>query len=137
SEKLGVTALPNLRQNIQIRAEERQSFVAASISDGSKSYSTPIVDLRNVSSGSVGLLQGLEGGSISFRRFEVRQSPKIAEDGSLDRKLYDARGADRGELRGPGWDDYGRNKLILLNSYRPEKLPSNQDWVLILHAESD
>jgi hypothetical protein len=38
-----------------------------------------------------------------------------------------------GELA--GWDDFGREKHILLDAYRPQKLPYGQDWVLVLEAE--
>lgn len=58
----------------------------------------------------------------------------LVTDDHLERKLYDARGGYRGELRGPGWDDFGKDKIILLDAYRPEKLPIPQDWVLVLEA---
>jgi hypothetical protein len=83
---------------------------------------------------SVGLLH--ESGDLNqhYDNFEVRRSPVIAEDEKLDRKLYDARGQFRGELTGPGWDEFGRTKAILLSSYRPERLPTGQDWILVLDA---
>jgi hypothetical protein len=40
----------------------------------------------------------------------------------------------RGELSGPGWEDWGKNKAILLSAYRPARFPTNQDWVLVLDA---
>jgi hypothetical protein len=51
-----------------------------------------------------------------------------------DRKLYDARGAYRGELRGPVWDDYGTHQRVDGDTYQPENPPTIGDWVLILEA---
>jgi hypothetical protein len=31
-----------------------------------------------------------------------------------------------------GWSDFGKEKIILLDSYRPERLPTAGDWVLVL-----
>ena len=147
SAKLGTVTVPELGQNIHLRAEARLNFVAASITDGIRTYSTPIVDVRSgwetstpvdaskIPAGTAGLLHQEDGRTQRFDNFEARQSPRLAQDESLNRKLYDARGEYRGELSGPGWDEYGRNKTILLNAYRPERLPSNQDWVLVLEAK--
>jgi hypothetical protein len=57
------------------------------------------------------------------------------KDEHLERKVYDARGGYRGELKGPDWDTYGREKIILLDAYRPSRLPTPQDWVLILEHQ--
>ena len=73
-----------------------------------------------------------DGSAQSFDNFEIRQSPTLVRNDHLDRKLYDASGGYRGEMVGPGWDDFGKNKIILLDSYRPERLPFPQDWVLVL-----
>lgn len=53
----------------------------------------------------------------------------------IERKLYDARGGYRGEMKGPGWDTFGREKIILLDGYRPSRLPTPQDWVLVLERQ--
>jgi hypothetical protein len=85
--------------------------------------------------GAVGLLHSDDGPAQSFAHFEVRESPAIARDELLQRKLYDARGRYRGELGGPGWEEFGRDKTILLDAYRPERFPSAQDWVLVMEAQ--
>src|SRR5262249_7578222 len=117
---------------IRLTAEARDRAVAVSLSDGERSYSAPIAPVGNTSPGGVGLLDRKDRSGQSFENFEVRRSPTLIEDGHLERKLYDASGAYRGELAGPGWDDFGKTKIILLDSYQPERLPFPQDWVLVL-----
>jgi hypothetical protein len=51
-----------------------------------------------------------------------------------DRTLTDARGRYRGELRGPGWDDYGTHQRVEGDAYFPEKPPTLGDWLLVLEA---
>jgi len=61
------------------------------------------------------------------------------KDEYLERKLYDARGVYKGEMKGqPGdttWDEFGREKIILLDAYRPSGLPTPRDWVLVLEHQ--
>jgi hypothetical protein len=52
----------------------------------------------------------------------------------LDRQLYDASGQHRGELRGAGWDEYGKHQQMDRAAYQPEKPPMNGDWLLVLEA---
>jgi Protein of unknown function (DUF4038)/Domain of unknown function (DUF5060) len=52
----------------------------------------------------------------------------------LDRKLYDASGQYRGELSGPGWEEYGMHQRVDQDGYQPEKPPAMGDWVLVLEA---
>jgi len=33
------------------------------------------------------------------------------------------------------WDTYGREKIILLDAWRPSRLPTAQDWVLVLERQ--
>ncbi len=55
-------------------------------------------------------------------------------DEHLEKKLYDARGIYRGALTGKGWDDFGKEKVLLLDAYQPNPLPMPQDWVLVLES---
>jgi len=55
----------------------------------------------------------------------------------LERKLYDARGAYRGELRGPVWDDFGTHQRIERDVYTPEDPPTVGDWLLILERDTE
>ena len=145
SGKLGAVPAALLGMNVRLSAEVRMNWGAASITDGQQTYSTQIADISGkppwppldgskLKPGAVGLWHQDEDQAQQFNHFEVRQSPAIAAEENLNRKLYDARGMFRGELSGPRWDDWGRNKAILLSAYRPESFPTNQDWVLVLEA---
>lgn len=147
SGQLGAIPVAKLGMKVHLSAEVRVNWGAASITDGQQTYSTQIVDIsgrssnpllpvdvRQLKSGAVGLWHQEDDQVQQFYHFEVRQSPVIAPEENLNRNLVDARGTHRGELSGPGWDDWGRNKALLLNAYRPERFPTNQDWVLVLDA---
>jgi Protein of unknown function (DUF4038)/Domain of unknown function (DUF5060) len=147
SRRLGTIAVSAVGRRIRLSAEVRANWGAASITDGMKTFATPIVDIAvrsslqpadvsKIESGGVGLWHLSDGLAQEFDNFEVRESPVIPQDKSLNRKLYDARGGYRGEMNGEGWEDWGRNKAILLGAYRPEKLPTSQDWLLVLENKS-
>lgn len=138
---LGRTPIPVIGPKIRLAAEVRGRKCAVSISDGHRTYTTPIVDLHNARAGQFGLLHRGED-TQEFANFELRKSPTLVKDnGPLPTKLYDARGEYRGDLAGApgpfpdgegGWDDF-RDKNILLNAYRPERLPVyGGDWILVL-----
>jgi len=127
---LGSTPVPAIGSNIRLTAEVRAGGAAISVTDGQQTYSTPIVNVSNTSAGSAGLIHRNDGTVQSFGNFELRKSPPLVTDEHLENKLYDARGGYRGEesgLRLPGKD-----KLILLDAYRPEILPYGRDWLLVL-----
>jgi hypothetical protein len=108
-------------------------------------YTTPIVDAVNARAGSAGVLHRGEVPSSSLDNFELQRSPVLVKDASLQRELCDAQGMHRVDLAGagmsigsfkvPGWEDFGRAKIILLDAYRPEKLPTSGDWLLVLEAQ--
>jgi hypothetical protein len=53
----------------------------------------------------------------------------------MERKLNDAQGEYRGELRGTVWDDYGTHQRIVGDTYESERPPSSGDWLLVLETE--
>lgn len=146
SGRLGAVPVSSLGMNLRMTAEVRATWGAASVTDGKQTYSTQIVDISAPkpwppvdasvfsSAGAVGLFHQDDGEMQHFDNFELSQSPEIASEDNLNRKLYDARGMYRGELSGPGWNAWGREKAILLGAYRPERFPTNQDWLLVLDA---
>lgn len=154
---LGSTQVASTNAVLNLSAEVRGNAAVAEVNDGQHTFSTPIEDLQSdrkavglavvtsgdgarALAGTVGF--AYTGGIQPFRHFVVRTSPELPSDTALQRTLIDARGRHRGELSGPGWDDFGRTKLLLLDAYRPERFPSAQDWVLVLetvtgHPEQD
>jgi len=102
-----------------------------SVTDGTHTYTSQIVTVNNVTAGGAGVRPG---SSQPFKNFALRRSPTLIADEHLDKKLYDARGIYRGTLAGKGWDDFGKEKAILLDAYQPAPLPMPQDWVLVLET---
>lgn len=141
---VGKTPVSAIGAHIRLSAEVRENKGVASVTDGERTYTTPIVDLNSTAPGSAGLLHEGPGATQSFDHFELRRSPALVRDESRRRQLYDARGEHRGDLVGagmtidsdrvPGWDSFGRDQHILLDAYRPERLPTSGDWVLVLDA---
>ena len=138
-----------LGENVHLTTEVRAGWAAASITDGERTFSTPIVDIAPpapggpleapsanslLKAGLIGLWHPEDDEVQDFGDFKVRESPKLSTDAHLERRLYDARGEYRGELSGPGWDEWGRDKAILLNEYRPAGFPTTEDWVLVLES---
>lgn len=129
----GTTQVGDLGPGIQLRAETRGQAMAASITDGARTDSTPIVDVGVQEAGRIGIrATGPE--PATGTRVQVRASPRLTIEDRRERELRDAWGRRRGELRGNGWEDYGSERTILLDAYRPARFPNPQDWLLILDA---
>ena len=137
---LGKTAAPILGENLRLTAEANQNYAIVSVTDGQKTYTSPIVNVASIKPGRVGLLR--DNDIQRYSRFEVRESQKIAADASLQTQLFNASGEYRGELKGPsievkgygtagGWD-FPKQKILLLDAYRPQRLPTSHDWLLVL-----
>ena len=142
---LGNTPVPAIGAEIRLTAEVRGEFAAVSISDGVRTYTSAIVHVVNRTEGGAGLKHTGEDAQL-FANLEMRKSPMLVKDDHLERKLYDAKGVYKGEMKGHGlpalpglgdtdWDTYGRVKNILLDAWRPSRLPTAQDWVLVLEHQ--
>src|SRR5262249_36154799 len=131
--RLGKTPVTDVATRITLSAEARGNQAAASITDGERTYATPIVDLSDAAGGSVGLLHHGNGLTQHYTNFQLRGSSALIKDEFLQRGLFDAKGMHRGDLTGsgmtigpykiPGWGEFGRDKHILLDAYRPDRLP--------------
>jgi hypothetical protein len=143
---LGQVAAPDLSAPIDLKVEARENFVAASVSDGTKAYATPIegVDIRL--SGAVGIDRVISTEFQGLSRFEVRRYPDFNREVDLRRSLFDAEGRHRGDLLSydtadrktgsPTWNDYARKQVILLDSYLPESPPAMGDWLLVMRTSA-
>jgi hypothetical protein len=143
----GRTPTPDLGPNIRLTAEVRGQQSIISVTDGERTYTSPIIPGDNVftawlpgpavtGAGRVGLLHESDGGAQTFSHFEIRASAKPFSEPSTQIDLVDANGVFRGKLKGPGWEDYGkRDKVVLLDAYLPERPPYACDWLLVLDGK--
>jgi hypothetical protein len=140
---LGSASVPDIGSNMRLTAEVRGRWAAVSITDGEHTYTSQIARVSNTTAGSAGLHHTDDGTTQSFGNFELGKSSAPETDEHLERKVYDARGTYRGELRGQGlphmeeygmssWDDFGREKILLLDAYKLDRLPYGRDWILVL-----
>jgi hypothetical protein len=131
---LGSTPVPVLAPDAVLSAEARGPWAVVSITDGTHSYTSQIVAVSNVTPGGAGARPENNGSSTLLKDLTLRKSPTLIADEHLDKKLVDARGVYRGSLTGKYWDDFGKEKAILLDAYLPPPLPMPQDWVLVLET---
>ncbi len=134
---LGSMPVANIGPAIRLSAEARGGWAAVSITDGRATYTSEIVGVSNTTSGGAGLKREAGGLPQSYGHFELRKSPVLVTDAHLEKKLYDARGMYRGELTGTPWDDFGKEKVLLLDAYQPAPLPMPQDWILVLENSKE
>lgn len=139
----GQTSAAELGAEARLLAEINDGVAVVSIADERRTYTSPIVPVEQKESGSVGLSCAADGTAQLFENFEVRSSPPLVADDTLQRDIYDAAGAHRGRLGNPAssgseaeaaWNDYGRRKTLLLDAYQPPRPPFVGDWLLILDA---
>ena len=123
-----------LGPDIRLSAEVRGNWAVVSVTDGLKTYTSQIVAVGNDSPGGAGLRHPTDPTAQSYANFQLRKSPELVADEHLEKKLYDAQGRYRGELKGIPWDDFGKKKTLLLDAYLPPPLPMPQDWILVLEA---
>jgi hypothetical protein len=128
-----ITTVGDLGPAIRLHAEARGQAMAASVTDGTRTYTTPIVNVGPAEPGRVGT-RAVRQGRAARARVEVRACPDLTVEDRRERVLHDAWGGYRGELDGNGWEDYGSERTILLDAYRPLRFPNPQDWILVLDA---
>jgi hypothetical protein len=136
---LGETSIPLLEGEIRLSMEVQKSVGVASITDGHHTYTTPIVQLEGPAAGSVGVsyLAQQRGIAQSFDEFKMQRSASKVQHAHLPTKLYDASGGYRGDLAASErWASFREEQYILLDAYRPQKLPTPGDWILVLDATS-
>jgi hypothetical protein len=128
---LGSMPASTLGPNIHLTAEVKGAWAIASVTDGTNTYTTSIAAVTNTTAGTAGLRHQADAAQ-SYTNFELRKPSASLSDEHLEKKLYDAKGGYRGELKGTVWDDFGKEKTILLDAYQPPPLPMPQDWILVL-----
>lgn len=131
-DPLGSMPVGAMGPNFVLTAEVRGPWAAVSITDGTNTDTSKIVSVSNTTAGGAALWHESGSPAQSFTHFELRKSPTLVTVDHLEKKLYDARGIYRGALTGKAWDDFGKEKILLLDAYQPGPLPMPQDWILVL-----
>jgi hypothetical protein len=146
-EKMGHTPVSVGGKGVRLRAEVRGSVAAVALDSGTQTYSSEIVNVDVAGPAKAGLISAGRK-DITGMRLEVHRGPELSAS-PVQRRLIDAEGRNRGELKGSDesdvrrlitwldakpWDEYARTTTVLLDSYRPEEMPTSGDWVLILET---
>jgi len=136
---------PRALMSVRLMTEVRANAAVVSLMDGEHRYSGPIVDIQTMAGGAVGLLCHSMNITRPFHNFELRRSSTLVTDERLETMLYDAAGRFRGEIGGPArpsseasglanWGELAERKNILLDAFRPVRIPYPGDWVLVLRS---
>ncbi|MCX6926818.1 MAG: DUF4038 domain-containing protein [Verrucomicrobia bacterium] len=107
---LGEVPVPEIGPKIRLAAAACGGYAALVLTDGKKSYHTPIVEVSNVTSGKAGVWLYQIGDRQEFGKFELSR----AQFGPATVKPTPP------SVSGPA------------DEYQPPQLPSPQDWVLVL-----
>ena len=134
-DKLGYTNVDIDDSFIRLSVEMRGGNAIMKISSKNKSFTTPIVAIKNSNYGSIGLENADNENLLIIKKIVLKESKYPKFNANLERKLFDFEGRYRGNIGGGSWDDYAREKIILMDSYKPPKLPIPQDWVLVLERK--
>jgi len=105
-EPLGHIDVPEIGPKIHLTAAACGKYAAMVITDGKKTYYTPIVEVGNTTPGKVGLWLFQVGDRQEYGHFELSRA-----------QFAPKRKAD---------------SLIFSDEFRAPRLPSPQDWVLVL-----
>jgi len=110
-DQLGRVDVPEIGPKIRLTAATCGDYAALVLTDGTKSYYTPMVKVSNVTSGPAGLWLYQIGDRQEFGNFELSR----AQFGPVQRGPI-------GQAHALLWSD----------EYKAPGLPSPQDWVLVL-----
>jgi hypothetical protein len=110
-EMLGRVEIPEIGPKVQLVAAACGEFAALVLTDGQRTYSTPVVKVGNTTAGKTGLWLFQIGQRQEFGRFAVSATSFEPTKGLVEAGL-------------PG--------VIRTDEYHAPNLPSPQDWVLVL-----
>jgi len=112
-DKLGSVNVPAIGPKIHLLAAACGEFAALVLTDGQRTYTTPLVKVGNTTPGKTGLWLFQIGERQEFGRFAVSATPFDPPKGPVEARL-------------PG--------VIRTDEYHAPDLPSPQDWVLVLEG---
>jgi hypothetical protein len=111
-EQLGHVDVPEIGPQIHLTAATCGSYAALVLTDGTRTYATPPVTLRNTARGQAGLWLYQIGDRQAFDNFQLSRTPFAPPR--------------------PASDDATQHPLLWCDEFRGPTLPSPQDWILIL-----
>jgi len=109
-EMLGRVEVPEVGPKIQLVAAACGEFAALVLTDGQRTYATPVVKAGNTTAGQTGLWLFQIGERQEFGRFSVSATPFNPPKATVEAKLLN---------------------VIRTADYHAPDLPSPQDWVLV------
>jgi len=117
---LGDVAVPEIGPKIHLTAAACSDHAAMVMTDGKRTYYTPVVTVGNTTAGKTGLWLFQIGERQEYDNFELSRAKFIPGLGEADKKAPRRGGLDAKVAR------------IHTDKYRAPRLPSPQDWVLVL-----
>lgn len=108
---LGRVDVPDVGPRIQLTAAACGDYAALVLTDGERTYATPVARVGNTAAGRTGLWLFQIGERQEFGGFAVSATPFEPPDGAVEA---------------------GRGTAIWTDEYHAPDLPSPQDWVLVL-----
>lgn len=113
-ERFGEIAVPEIGPNIHLIAAVSGAYAAMVLTDGTRTYSTPVVRVSNTTSGKPGVWLFQVGERQEYACFELSRTPfapsALEAAGNVHRVGPDA--------------------------FQAPNVPSPQDWVLVLEAKT-
>jgi hypothetical protein len=118
-ENLGEVPVPEIGPKIRLTAAVCGKYAALVLTDGTRTYYTPIVEVTNTAAGRSGLWLYQIGDRQEFRNFELSRA-----------HFAPARPEARAKTQPSG--KHGAMVVLHSDEYRTPNVPSPQDWVLVL-----
>jgi len=139
-QPLGRVAVPEVGPKIRLTVAACGQHAALVLTDGKKSWHTPIVQVENTAPGKVGLWLFQIGERQAYREFELSRARFGPPPRDALSSLVDAFKGQDGDLplvlaENPGVVPAVRIPEVTrlpTEDYTPPRLPAPQDWVLIL-----
>jgi hypothetical protein len=117
-DPLGAVEVPEIGPKIQLAAAASGDYAALVLTDGKKTYYTPLVKVSNTTSGKAGLWLFQIGDRQEYDNFALSRTPLVLP--KLPEKALSPAGRD------------ANTTFLSSDEYRTPNVPSPQDWVLVL-----
>jgi len=123
-DPLGEVSVPEIGPKIHLTAAASGKYAAMVMTDGKRTYYTPVVTVGNTTAGKTGLWLFQIGDRQEYDNFELSRA-KFAPAIPVPDKQAAPRGVDAKVVR------------LHTDEYRAPNVPSPQDWVLVLEQNHE